>query len=315
MALYLKEEEVARLLMMEQAIEAVEDAFRQIGAGRATNNPRTRVRLPKGMLHLMAGALPDSGVMGFKAYTSFRGVARFLFLLYSAESGDLLALMEADKLGQMRTGAASGVATKHLAREEAATVGIFGTGWQARSQLMAVCAVRPIQLVKAYGRNPERREVFCQEMSEELKVKVQAATRPEEALEGADIIITATTSREPVFSGAALSPGVHLNAIGSNSLIRRELDEEAVGRSDLIVVDSKDQAKLEAGDFLPLIERGKLHWEKIYELGEIVVGRVKERQNPDQITLFKSLGLAIEDVAVGLKVYEQAKQAGIGGLL
>jgi ornithine cyclodeaminase/alanine dehydrogenase-like protein (mu-crystallin family) len=315
MPLFLTEQEVAELLTMEQAIEAVQSAFKHIGSGHATNNPRSRIRGPKGTLHLMSGALLDSGAMGFKAYTVFRGGARFLFLLYSAESGDLLALIEADKLGQMRTGAASGVATKFMAREDATTVGIFGTGWQARSQLMAVCAVRPIRFVGAYGRNAGRRDAFCQEMSEQLQVEVQSVARPEEVLEGADIVITATSSREPVFSGEYVRPGVHINAVGSNALIRRELDEVAVERSELIVVDSKEQAKIEAGDFLPLIERGRLCWEQVHELGEVVVARVKGRQTADQITLFKSLGVAIEDVAVGLRVYENAKQAGLGRAL
>lgn len=312
MALYVNEDQVAQLLTMEEAIGAVEEAFRMYGEGQAVNTPRSRIRLGHGMLHLMAAALPQRGVMGFKAYTTFRGAARFLFLLYSTENGDLLALMEADKLGQMRTGATTGLATKFMARADARTLGMFGAGWQARSQLEAVCAVRPIERVKVFSRHAERRQAFCREMSERLQVDVQSVTEPDDVLDGVDIIVTATTSRQPVFDGQKLPGGVHINAIGSNSLIRREIDSETVSRCDLIVVDSRDQAKREAGDLLPVIERGRLNWEQVHELREVVVGRVPGRRRNEEITLFKSLGLALEDVALGKLVYEKAIAQRVG---
>lgn len=312
MTLFLKEEQVAELLTMNEAIAAVEEAFQLLGTGQGINNPRSRIRTGAGILHVMAAALPTHEVMGLKVYSTFRGAARFLFLLYSAGNGDLLSIMEADKLGQLRTGAASGVATKFMAREDAAIVGLFGAGWQARSQLMAVCAVRPIRQVNLLSRDPARREAFCQDMAQQLRMDIRPVTRPEEALQGADVIITATTSAEPLFDGAGLPAGVHINAVGSNWLIRREIDAETIRRSDLIVVDSKEQARIEAGDLLPLIERGRLHWEQVYELGEVVAGRIKGRQSREQITLFKSLGLAIEDVAVAKRVYETAKNQQIG---
>ncbi|RMG53676.1 MAG: ornithine cyclodeaminase family protein [Acidobacteria bacterium] len=312
MALYLNEQQVAQLLTMHEAIGAVEEAFRMYGDGQAVNNPRSRIRLRQGMLHLMAAALPPWGVMGFKAYTTFRRATRFLFLLYSAESGDLLAIIEADKLGQMRTGATTGLATKIMARADARRVGLFGAGWQAQSQLEAVCAVRPIEQVKVFSRHADRCQAFCHQMTERLQVDVRPATRPDEVLDGADIIVTATTSRQPVFDGQKLSAGVHINAIGSNSLIRCEIDGQTVSRSDIIVVDSRDQAKREAGDLLPLIERGRLNWEQVYELREVVVGRVPGRRRSEDITLFKSLGLALEDVAVGKVVYEKAIAQQVG---
>src|ERR671922_362502 len=176
MALFLNGQQVTDILPMEMAIAAVEEALKQHGLGAAINNPRTRVRLPTGQLHMMGAALPTRGVIGYKAYTAFRGKTRFHVMLYSTETGELLAMLQADRLGQMRTGAASGVATKYLARADARTVGILGTGWQARSQLEAVCAVRPIQSVKAYGRDAERRQTFCTEMSQQLGVAVQPAT-------------------------------------------------------------------------------------------------------------------------------------------
>ncbi|HXF05710.1 MAG TPA: ornithine cyclodeaminase family protein [Blastocatellia bacterium] len=315
MTLVLTEHEVRTLLTMEMALEAVESAFRQLDRGQATNTPRHRVRIPGCTLHVMSGALVAQRILGLKAYTVTREGARFVVLLYDGEGGELLALMEADALGQMRTGAASGVATKYMARADAATVGILGTGWQARSQLEAVCAVRPIRQVLAFSRRPERCRAFCSEMSERLQVTVHPAAGPEEVVRSADILITATTSREPVFKGEWLSPGVHINAIGGNALIRREVDEETLRRADRIVVDSRDQAKIECGEFLVAIEKGILCWEAIHELAEVVSGRLPGREDASQITLFKSLGIAIEDVAVGLRVYERAIRENVGAHL
>lgn len=312
MAIYIRREHIERILTMPLALEAVEDALREMGKGLAPNLPRGRVRVPGGMLHMMSAALPREGVMGYKAYSTFRTLASFLFFLYSAKNGELLAIMEADKLGQMRTGAASGVATKYMARPDAKTIGIFGTGWQAQSQLEAVCAVRNIHLIKAYSRNPESRKAFCEERSKTLGVEVVSAQTPEEVVRGADIIIIITTSREPVLNGEWLEKGAHINAAGSNALIRREVDETTVARSDIIVVDSKDEAKVECGDLLAPIERGVTHWGRIYELGDVVVGRVKGREENKDITLFESQGLALEDVAVAAKIYEAAKDMGVG---
>jgi ornithine cyclodeaminase/alanine dehydrogenase-like protein (mu-crystallin family) len=312
MALFLDEQEVGQLLTMEAALAAVEDALRQLGSGLATNNPRTRVRLPTGQLHMMGAALPSRGVFGYKAYAAVKGRVRFHVMLYSAETGELLAVLQADRLGQMRTGAASGVATKYMARDEACTIGIFGTGWQARSQLEAVCAVRRIQAIKAFGRDAARRQAFCAEMSQRLGIPVEPATSPEATVKGMDIVITATSARDPLFDGHWLEPGTHINAIGSNALIRREIDDTAVRRSALIVVDSKEQARLECGDLLGALERGLVHWEQIRELGEVVAGFVPGRRRAEDITLFESHGLAVWDLAAGMVVYEAAKAKGLG---
>ena len=312
MALLLDEQRVTDLLTMEMAIVAVEEALKQHGLGAAINNPRTRVRLPTGQLHMMGAALPTRGVIGYKAYTAFRGRARFHVMLYSSETGELLALLQADRLGQMRTGAASGVATKYMARADARRVGIFGTGWQARSQLEAVCAVRQIQAVKAFGRDATRRQTFCADMSQQLGIPVEPADTPEAAVKGMDVVITATSAREPLFDGNWLEPGAHVNAIGSNALIRREVDEATVRRSALIVVDSKEQARFECGDLLGPLERGLLHWEQVRELGDVVAGYIPGRRQASDITLFESHGLALWDLAAGMAVYDAAKTKGIG---
>jgi ornithine cyclodeaminase len=312
MALVIDERQVTDVLSMEMAIAAVEEALKQQGLGSAINNPRTRVRLPTGQLHMMGAALPSHGVIGYKAYTAFRGQARFHVMLYSSDTGELLALLQADRLGQMRTGAASGVATKYMARPEAGRVGIFGTGWQARSQLEAVCTVRQVQAITAFGRDAARRQAFCTEMTQQLGVPVEPANTPEAAVKGMDVVITSTSAREPLFDGNWLEPGAHVNAIGSNALIRREVDDTTVRRSALIVVDSKEQARLECGDLLGPLERGLIHWGQVRELGEVIAGHIAGRRQASDITLFESHGLAVWDLAAGMAVYDAARARGIG---
>ena len=312
MPLFLTEDDVARLLTMADALEAVEEAFRQHGQGSAVNRPRARVRVPQGILHVMAAGLPSEGVLGFKAYTAFGGSVRFHVHLYSAEDGRFLALMEADRLGQVRTGAASGVATKYLARPDASVVGIFGTGWQARSQLQAVCAVRTVREIRAYGRDAARRAVFCREMEAALQVPVQPAPEPRAVVEGADIITTITTAKAPVFDGRWLEPGTHLNAAGSNVPQKQEIDEATVTAARLIVVDSKEQAQIECGDLIAPMSRGLLSWDQVHELGEVVAGKIAGRERPGDITLFESQGLALEDMAVAAVVYRKAVREQVG---
>ncbi len=311
MALLLREEDVQTLLPISDAIEALERAFRAQAEGHATTVPRARVRWPRGALHVMAAGGPGIGYVGLKAYTTVGGQARFVVLLFDIESGALVALIEADMLGRLRTGAATGLATRYLARPDARIVGMYGTGRQAATQLMAVCAARAIEEVRVYSPTRERREAFAQRMAETLGIPVHVMDRPEAVAEGADILITITSAREPVLRGAWLRPGMHINAAGSNAWIRRELDEEAVVRADLIVIDARDQGKMEAGDFLEPLERGRLQWDRIHELKDVVAGRV-QRTHPAQITLFKSLGIALEDVAVAALVYERARAQGMG---
>lgn len=315
MAIYLTEEQVEALLPMATALEAVEEALLQAAQGEATNLPRRRLRARRGMLHWMGAALPGAGVLGYKAYTTFPSGVRFLFFLHDAQSGELLAVMEANRLGQRRTGAASGVATKHLSRHDAGVVALLGAGWQAEAQLEAVCAVRPPREARVFSRDAGRRKSFAERMSAALKREVRPVESARQAVEGADIVITATSSATPVFDGEWLSPGAHVNAIGSNSLLKREIDLTTVRRSDVIVVDARDHVPLEGGDLLEALERGLLYPEALRELGEVIAGRRSGRTAPEQITLFKSHGLALEDVAVGARIFEAARAAGIGQAL
>jgi alanine dehydrogenase len=321
MPLFLTEQDVTGLLTMEDTLAAVEEVFKAQAAGDATNEPRRRLRASGAVLQVMSGAVAgfkDSsgvehkGLLGLKSYVVTRNKARFYVNLYDAESGELIAFIEADKLGQMRTGAASGVATKYLASAEAKTVGVYGTGWQAQSQLEAICAVRDIESVKVYSRSPENRERFCQEMSARLGgVEIAPVERPEEAAD-AGVIVTITTSREPVMQGAWLKPGTHINAAGGNSILRREFDDDAIRRSSFIAVDSIDQAKIEAGELVTAVEKGLLTWERVRELRYVVSGEMRGRTSDDQITLFKSLGVAIEDVATAAVLYRKAKEQKVG---
>ena len=316
MPLFLTEQDVTELLTMEDTLAAVEAVFKSQAAGDATNEPRRRLRTGGAVLQVMSGAVSNfgeyRGLLGLKSYVVTRNKARFYVNLYDAESGEMIALVEADKLGQMRTGAASGVATKYLSRAGAKTVGVYGTGWQAQSQIEAVCVAREIESVKVYSRSPENRERFCREMIARLGgVKIAPVESPEEAAD-ADVIITITTSREPVLHGAWLRPGTHVNAAGGNSILRRELDDEAVRRSSFIAVDSIDQAKIEAGELVTAVEKGLLTWERVRELRYVVSGDMRGRTGDDQITLFKSLGVAIEDVATAAVLYRKAKEQNVG---
>ncbi len=310
--LYLTEQDVTNLLTMPDALASVELAFKAQATGDATNESRRRVRANNAILMTMSGAIASLNVFGLKAYTVARGKARFHVSLYDTTTGELLAFIEADKLGQMRTGAASGIATKYLARDDAKTVGIYGTGWQAQSQLAAVCGVRKIESVKVYSRSEEKRNNFGATMSRELGIaNITPVAEPEMAAD-ADILITITSSREPVLKGAWIQAGTHINAAGGNSILRSEVDDEVIKRANFIAVDSKDQARLEAGELVFPVEKGLLNWERVQEVCHVVNGAVQGRKNPADITLFKSLGLAIEDVATAALLYRKAIEQKIG---
>ncbi len=312
MALLLRECDVGLLLTMDDVIAAVEQGFRFLGEGTGINQPRSRSVTPSGTLHVMhASALP-LGVMGVKSYASTPRGSRFIAVLYRFEDGEPVLITEADRLGQMRTGAASGVATKYLARTGAGTLGVIGSGWQARSQVAAVARIRPVALVRVYGRSQERRETFAAEMAVELGTEVVAVASAQEAVEDSEIVVTATSAREPVLQGAWLRPGVHVNAIGSNAAARRELDAEAVRRSDLIAVDSLEQARIECGDLIAPAAAGEAVWERVTELGRIVAGASPGRSRPEQITLFESQGIAMEDVVTMELLYRRAVASGVG---
>ena len=313
MTLLLTEADVRCLLTMPIALEIVEESLREQGDGKLVLHPRHRVKLPdNSLLNYMAAADTVRGYIGMKLYTVVRGVARFVVPLFRSTTGEMAALIEADALGQLRTGAASGVATKYLANENARTAGIIGTGYQARTQLEAVAGVRRLERVRAFGRDPARREKFCREMSERIGVAVEPMNSGDEAVKGAEIIVTATSATKVVLEGPWLSPGVHINAMGANWPQKRELDAAAVDSADKIVVDSIEQSKVEAGDLIQAFGEDQSRWNGVRELSQIVAGKASGRSRADQITLFKSNGIATWDLAAAVRVYEIAVARGMG---
>jgi alanine dehydrogenase len=313
MALLLTETDVRQLLTMPMALEAVEHAFRDVAEGTVILHSRRRIHTPnKGFLHYMAAADFVSGYEGLKIYTYANGVIRFLVPLFRWDTGELVALIEADYLGRVRTGAASGVATKFMARPDARTVALIGTGSQASTQAEAVCAVRPIEHVRVYGRKEEKRREFARQLAERVKAQVEAVDSPEKAVRGADVVITITTAAEPVVESAWLSPGVHINAVGSNLAHKCELDGETVRQAGVIATDSIEQAKIEAGDLIQVFGADAGRWSRVVDLAQIVVGHTPGRHDREEITLFKSNGVAMEDVAVAARIYELARKQGKG---
>ncbi|MDQ6661355.1 MAG: ornithine cyclodeaminase family protein [Chloroflexota bacterium] len=312
MALVLHEEEVRHLLTMPDTIAVLEQAFRALAGGYGVNQPRSRIESSHGFLHILAADAPSLGVMGFKTYTTFREGVRFVIMLFSAQDGQLLSIIEADWLGRMRTGGTSGLATNYLALPDATVVGLIGAGKQAATQLMGVCAVRPISLVYVYSRNVQSCKIFCDEMSRLLHISVSPVAHPRQAVEYADIVITATTSQEPVLQGEWLKPGCHINAIGSNWAEKRELDPSTLQNSFLIVTDSKEQARMEAGDFILADKEELFDWNWVYDLSEVVGHQGPRRESTEDITIYKGLGIALEDIAAAAHVYMLAKRQGVG---
>jgi ornithine cyclodeaminase/alanine dehydrogenase-like protein (mu-crystallin family) len=310
--LYLTEAEVASVVTMDLALDAVAAAFRKLALDEAVNVPRQRCQTDQVMLHVLPAAGKTLGVVGFKAYTTSKAGAKFHVTLYDGKSGEMMAILEADTLGQFRTGAATGVATKKLARADSTSVGCMGTGKQARTQILAVCKVRPIKKVCVFGRDAARRTAFATQLASETGVEVLPVVKAEEAVKGLDIVITVTNAREPVLFGEWVSKGQHLNLAGSNHLTKTEVDIEVFRKANVVAVDSKEQAKLEAGDLVAALNAGVLHWSDIYDFAPLLVGKYPGRESPEDVTVFESLGLGIEDIALAARVVELAKKKGLG---
>ena len=306
MPLYLTEQDVAELLSPADAVEAIEACFRRMASGSVENRPRYRLGLEEGALAVMAAADLELGYAGAKVYAGFREGARFVVLLFRVDSPEHVAVLEADKLGQLRTGAASGVAAKYLAREGASSLGVIGCGWQARSQVAAIREALPgIESIVAYCRSEDRLAEFCREVGAE-----RGESHRDPASQ--DVVVTVTTSRDPVLRGEWLQPGALVCAVGANDPRRRELDNVVLERAAFVCCDSVENAKRESGDLIEPVEAGVLDWLEVQELQEVVAGELPGRQADDDIVVFKSNGLAAWDVAVGAVVVEQARERGLG---
>jgi ornithine cyclodeaminase/alanine dehydrogenase-like protein (mu-crystallin family) len=304
--LYLTESDVAELLTPGDAVDAIEACFRRMAAGAVENRPRYRLRLEGGALAVMAAADLELGYAGAKVYAGFGEGARFAVLLFRADLPELVAVIEADKLGQLRTGAASGVAARHLAASGATTLGLIGCGRQAESQVACIRAAVPqLERVVAYCRTEERLRVFCDRNGAEPGQSHQDPA-------ACDVVVTATTSPDPVLRGEWLRAGALVCAIGANDGRRRELDNVVLERAGFVCCDAREGAKLESADLMEPVESGVLDWLEVHELQEVVAGEVAGRQSDDDIVVFKSNGLAAWDVAVAAAAVERAQAAGAG---
>ena len=304
MPLYLTEEDVDGLLSAGEAVDAIEECFRRLGRGAVQNMPRRRLRLEGGVLAVMAAADSELGLAGSKTYLASAEGATFVVSLFSA--GETVAVIEADRLGQLRTGAASGVAARHLARSGSRSLGIVGCGWQAESQVACIRAAVPsIERVVAYCRTPERLESFCERTGAEPGENHRAAAEQ-------DVVVTATTSRDPVLRGEWLRPGALVCAMGANRPSARELDDVVLQRAAFVCCDSREQAQIESGDLIEPVEHGVLDWLEVHELQEVVAGELDGRQSDGDVVVFKSNGLAAWDVAIAAAAVERARERGAG---
>src|SRR5665647_268720 len=305
--IYLTEADVARLVTVGDTIAVLKEAFATWNDNGTTNLTRQRAPLAAGTFNLMGASYGAKGVYGAKAYFGGKSGARYHTFLYAADGGALLAIVESDLFGQLRTGAASGLATKLLANPAARTLAIIGTGKQARAQALAICAVRPIAQVRVYGRTNERRTDFARALEAELKIETRPAVTAQACVEGADVVVTITKSVEPVCRSEWLADGVHVNAAGANSADRREVDPATVRATE-----DRKQAREEAAEFRDLVGAGRLSWDDVQELGDLVTGKAPGRTSLSAVTLFKSLGIGLEDVAFAELVHRRALEAGAG---
>jgi ornithine cyclodeaminase/alanine dehydrogenase-like protein (mu-crystallin family) len=302
--LYLTESDVNGLLTPEEAVDAIEECFRRLARGAVENMPRRRLRLEEGTLAVMAAADRELDLAGSKTYLASSEGVSFVVILFAA--GEAVAVIEADRLGQLRTGAASGVAARHLAKAGASTLGVIGCGRQAESQVACIRAARPeIEQVVAFCRTPASLASFCE------RVGAEAGESHRDAAEQ-DVVVTATTSKDPVLRGEWLRPGALVCAMGANLRRSRELDNVVLERAAFVCCDSREQARIESGDLVEPIENGVLDWLEVHELQEVVAGEIEGRQSDEDIVLFKSNGLAAWDVAIGAAALERARGRGVG---
>ena len=310
--LLLRERDVDELLDMPLALQVMEDAFRQLAAGLAHNVPRSRTRGDSVVLHSMSASANYLGLVGWKQYISTPAGTRFHVGLYSQASGEWVALIEANRLGQLRTGAVTGLAARLLSNSPVEEVGIFGSGWQAQSQLEAVVTACGIKRAKIYSPNADRRQEFATRAAAQFAIEATAVSEPQSAASDLPLIITATTSRQPVLHGDWLAPGALVCAIGSNWLHKSEVDVQTVRRAERIVCDSIACCQIEAGDFTAPLQQGVFDWSQAVGLAAVVERPTLGRQRAESIILFKSVGMAIEDVALAGKLLELARAAGRG---
>ncbi|MBX3665418.1 MAG: ornithine cyclodeaminase family protein [Burkholderiales bacterium] len=315
MVLFLSEANVKELITMPLALEQVERALKDRALGKATDVPRARIQTPLGIQHVLQAAAPEIGYTGFKYYYTAGGRKSFYVHLLNMKTGVLEAIVEAVWLGMVRTGAASGVASKALANPGASVLAQIGAGFQGMGQLEAVVTALNIREARVYARTHDKLEAWCKTMGDRLGIPVIPAASAPEAIAGAQVVNIMTQSAAPVIDGDWLQPGQHVNAAGSNALSRREIDAKTVQRAKLIAVDSRSTARNECGDLLAAVENGQLAWDTLPEIGDIIAGRAPGRGNRDDITLYESHGMGLQDIYTAAKLLELARARNIGTAL
>jgi ornithine cyclodeaminase/alanine dehydrogenase-like protein (mu-crystallin family) len=315
MTLFLTEDQVDELLHVKDTMDIIEQSILDQGRKIAINKPRTYVKTEHVGLAMLQASVPGINRVGFKTYTTCPEGVRFWVMLFDGRAGSLDAIIEAENLSTIRTGAASGVATKYLARQDASTVAILGTGYQAASQLEAVCAARPIKKVLAWSRTPENVRKFCEKMTPRVGIPVEPAATAKEAVADADVIVTITSSKTPILMGDWIKPGAHINLAGAMKPTSREIDDRTLARASVMTVDDWKQAHGEAGEFIEGVANGVMTWDQVKELGDVMAGNEPGRKSDQDITLFKSHGIGIWDVAAGQRVLEIALKRKVGTVL
>lgn len=311
MALLLNHEDVCGSVSMADAIEAMEEAFREQGEGAITQPHRLNLKAGKGWLRIGPAVMERSGWMGFKAMNLAPGQGvRYQVHLYRAADGELVAIMDALHLTTLRTGATSAVATRRLARPEPTTVGVLGSGVEARAQLEAMHALGLARSTRVYSLTPAHRERFAAESSRAWDIDVVAVSHPRQAVEGCGIVVAAVKSTQTVLLGEWLEPGTHVNSVGTARPEQREIDPVTFQRSAIVVVDTREGVLGEAGD--AIAAKDVIAPERIYELSDLVTGRAPSRSRADEVTLFKSVGMALEDIALAARIYKRARERGLG---
>ncbi len=312
MALFLKDEDVNRCLAMPDMLETIETMQCRFGQGAAYNLARRKIVAEGGQLAVMGGGLFYDKVLGVKTYTVVSGKYSFQVSLYDAATGELLCYTQANRLGQLRTGATTAVAVKYLSNTNSATLGIIGTGYQAPTQLEAICQVRGIKEIRAFSRTPEHRESFAKTMSDSLGIKVIPVDSGEQAVKGSDIVVCIAATMEPVLKGEWLSTGATVIGAGPTTWRAREVDDEVLTRANKIFVDSLEQALVESGDMAGAVDRGIMQWSKLQELRHAVAKTLPGRDDSSQIIFAKLMGTGVADVAAAKLAYDRAKTQGLG---
>jgi ornithine cyclodeaminase/alanine dehydrogenase-like protein (mu-crystallin family) len=315
MALYLTEAEIGGLLTMPDVLTCLEDAFLARARGQIVNRPRIRVPITAGSYNLMAAGWVGRGVVGHKSYTASAKGASFQIVLYAADGSGLLAILGGGRISGLRTGAATGLAARHLAAYPGGPIAVIGAGFQATAQVLGLIAATGATDVRIHARSAEKREAFATRMVESTGANVHAADSVDAALDGASVVVTITNAIEPVLRPDHLRPGLTIIAAGNNTWLRSEIDPAVVARADVVVVDDVDNAKIECGELMRAAETGVFSWDSAIPLHDVIGGNRPGRTSTDQIVLVELQGIAIEDVAVAELAYRRAMERGVGTTL